>query len=77
MCHEWEICNVVSQLSPCRHTHTVGFSMVGMGRMFGEDSIGGSLSWTRQVIPWWLMNGGTDGSFVLVMELAAALWEED
>lgn len=66
--------------SPCSHTHTLGVSMVGMGDTalaFGTNAVGGGLGWPRQVIPWWLMNGGTDGSFVSVMELATALWEED
>lgn len=59
--------------------HTLGFSMVGIGDaalVFWTDAVGGGLDWPRRVIPWWLMNGGTDGSFVPVMELATALWEE-
>lgn len=69
-----------SSVLAATHTMVSGFQYGGYGRCGSgvwTGAVGGDLGWLRQVIPWWLMNGGTDGSFVPVMELATALWEED
>lgn len=75
-----QFCSRVLTVAHIRtYTHT-GFQYGGYGRFspgVRDRRSGRGLGWPRLVIPWWLMNGGTDGSFVPVMELATALWEED